>query len=132
MKKKLILLLGMLVLTVSLIGCGNKNDAQTYSDVPETENVPVTSSEMDFTEYENGNKDISEVVDSQPGYDTMKIIVEWRRDNGCFFEFWCTECYSTTFSVTSGKPAIYIKPAHPSSFKLLTQSKPAGTVISYF
>ena len=76
MKKKLILLLGMLVLTVSLIGCGNKNDAQTYSDVPETENVPVTSGEMDFTEYENGNKDISEVVDSQPGYDTMKIIVE--------------------------------------------------------
>ena len=76
MKKKLILLLGMLVLTVSLIGCGNKNDVQTSSDVPATENEPVASGEMDFTEYENGNKDISEVVDSQPGYDTMKIIVE--------------------------------------------------------
>ena len=75
MKKKLILLLGMLVLTVSLIGCGNKNDVQTSSDVPATENEPVASGEMDFTEYENGNKDISEVVDSQPGYDTMKIIV---------------------------------------------------------
>ena len=75
MKKKFFVLLGMLILSASLIGCGNKNEAQTSSDVPTTENEPGTSDEMDFTEFENGNKDIFEVLDSQPGYDTMKVIV---------------------------------------------------------